>query len=88
MKKFVIVVMLFATPAIAQPVQPVPQEAELNFKLTTTDINVIGQALGKAPYEQAAPILQKLREQYFNLQAKAAVKPEIKPEENKDNEKK
>lgn len=69
------------TSAMAQ--QPQPKQAEIDFKLTTDDVNGIGEALGKMPYEKAAPILQKLRDQYLSQQAKAA----SQPEEKKDNKK-
>jgi hypothetical protein len=36
---------------------------ELNFNLTLDETNVILAALGKLPYEAAAPVIDKLRQQ-------------------------
>ena len=36
---------------------------ELTFKLTLDETNVILAALGKVPYEAAAPVVDKLRQQ-------------------------
>ncbi len=37
--------------------------ATLKLELTTQEVQVIGEALGNAPYRVAAPILKKLQEQ-------------------------
>lgn len=79
MKKLLTVCLLMvATPVFAQ-------QAELNFKLTTDEVNAIGKGLGKLPYEEAAGIIQKMREQYIAQQVKAVSQPpEPKPDDKKN----
>lgn len=56
------------------------QEKELDFKMTNTEINLVGKALGKMPFDEVAPLVNKLRTQYMS----AANPP--KPEEKKQEE--
>lgn len=47
----------------AQAQAPAPQQPTYNVTVTAQELDAIGNALGKAPFEVAAPIIQKLREQ-------------------------
>lgn len=60
MKRYVIIGLLFSTSAFGQV--PAPQPT-YNVTVTAQELDAIGNALGKAPFEVAAPIIQKLREQ-------------------------
>lgn len=50
-------------PANAQAPASAPQQPTYNVTVTAQELDAIGNALGKAPFEVAAPIIQKLREQ-------------------------
>ncbi len=65
------VLSLAATPAYAQQA-PAPQE--FNLKITSDDVNTIGKALGKLPFDDVAPLIQKLRQQIVE-QSQAQAKP-------------
>lgn len=71
LKKYLLVafVLVWATPSIAQA------PAEYNFKLTPADVELIGKALGKLPYEDVAVLFQKLRQQAAEQQ-----QPKTEPE--------
>lgn len=58
-------VLAFAVPTLAQQ--------EVNLKVTTEDVNVIGKALGKMPFDEVAGLIQKLREQIMQQQKPAEV---------------
>lgn len=59
--------LLAASPALAQT-------PEIAFKLTPQEIEVVGQGLAELPLKVAAPILNKLREQYVAQQPKEVPK--------------
>jgi hypothetical protein len=70
MKKFIWVagfVLTFAIPTLSQqlPQQQLPDYA---FKVTPAEAEIIGKALSKLPYEEVAPLLQKLRTQVLEQQ--------------------
>lgn len=58
---------------------PVPANAEtpveVNIKLTSQELDLIGTALGSQPYNQAFPLMNKLRQQWIDQQPKEAVVP-------------
>jgi len=54
----------FAAPVYAQ------QPAELTFKVTPAEVDVIAKGLESQPYKDVVPLLQKLREQFVAQQAK------------------
>lgn len=58
MKKLLIIG-LICLPTLANAQEP----TEFDFKLTKADIAVIGEALGKEPYNKVAPLLAKLQQQ-------------------------
>ena len=53
--------MLLSTSAMAQ---------EFTVKLTGPELDIVGKGLGTQPFNDAAPVLQKLREQVAAQQAK------------------
>ena len=58
----------FAVPTIAQ-------QQEFNLKVAAADIDVIGRALGKMPFDEVAALMQKLQmqiQQQRQVQAPAA----------------
>lgn len=61
MKKIILAALLFATPAFAQ---------EITLKVTNEDVNMIGKGLGKLPFDDVASLIQKLRNQIVEQQAK------------------
>lgn len=67
MKRILTLITLLAivTPAFAQ--QP-----EVNLKISNDDVNTIGKALGKLPFDEVAGLIQKLREQIIAQQPKPA----------------
>lgn len=66
MKKsvFVIVGCLMAVPVYAQQ----QQQPEFNIKLTGIELDLIGEGLGTQPFNKAAPLIAKLREQVIQQQ--------------------
>ena len=46
------------------------QTPEFTIKLTGPELDIIGKGLGTQPFNEAAPLLQKLREQVTAQQAK------------------
>lgn len=56
MKKFLIAVLLMATPAMAQ-------DREFTIKVNQKELETIAKALGKQPFDEAAPVIQKLQQQ-------------------------
>lgn len=74
--RIIIVTCLMAVPACAQQQQP---SQEYTIKLTAQDLDVIGAALGEQPFNKAAPLINKLRQQVMEQQqAKEAPKVEEK----------
>lgn len=61
MKKYLLMGMLLSTPAMSE---------EFTIKLTGPELDTIGKGLGTQPFNDAAPILQKLREQVVAQQSK------------------
>ncbi len=79
MKRLILAAMLVATPVFAQQQMQVP--SEYNLKIVPADVDTIGKALGKMPFDEVAPLIQKLREQISQQQqALNAPKPEQKKE--------
>lgn len=73
----VAVVMVMALPAMAQQSQAPTQE--YTIKLTAQDLDVIGAGLGDQPFNKAAPLINKLKQQVMEQQqAKEAPKVEEK----------
>lgn len=58
MKKLFIIgaVALFTTASVAQ-------ERDYDLRVTATEVNLIGKALGKLSFDEVAPIIEKLRNQ-------------------------
>lgn len=77
MKRYIIIGLLFSTSAFAQAPAPAPQQPTFTVTVTAQELDAIGNALGKAPFEVAAPIIQKLREQVI-AQSKSVDNPEKK----------
>lgn len=68
MKKFLITAaFLLVSPALAQ--QP---PSEYIIKLTPADVAVVGKALGSQPFNDVAPLLQKLQGQIEEQNKKAS----------------
>lgn len=68
--RIVIVTCLMAVPACAQQ-QPTQ---EYTIRLTAQDLDVIGAGLGEQPFNKAAPLINKLRQQVMEQQqAKSTV---------------
>ena len=61
MKRYLIIGMLLSTAAMAE---------DFTIKLTGPELDVIGKGLGTQPFNDAAPLLQKLREQVAAQQPK------------------
>ena len=74
MKRFVIALVFLATPAMAQNTQP----TEYNLKLSPAELDIVGKALGTQPFNDAAPLLNKLRQQVVDQSPKPEAKPEAK----------
>jgi hypothetical protein len=72
MKRYLIIAMLLSTSAMAE---------DFTIKLTGPELDIIGKGLGTQPFNDAAPLLQKLREQVTAQQAKP--QEPVKVEEKK-----
>lgn len=60
MKKLLIMsAVLISTAAFAQA--PSPQE--FNLKINSQQLELLGKALGKLPFDEVAPLMQQLRQQ-------------------------
>lgn len=81
MKRIILAAMLLSSTACAQPV-PVPPQ-EFTIKLTGPELDVIGKGLGTQPFNDVAPLLQKLREQVQAQQPKPEPKPNEAPKADK-----
>lgn len=75
MKKLALALLLVSSSALAQT-----PPAEYNLKVTPADVAIIGKALGSQPFNDVAPVLNKLQEQ-INEQnkPKSAATPDKKP---------
>lgn len=65
MKRLLIIAALLV-PSLALAQQPSPQEFTL--KLTAAEVQTVGKALDELSYKEAAPVIQKLREQIIQQQ--------------------
>lgn len=67
MKNLLISVSLFfiVSDAVAQQQPPV---ADYSLKLNSNEIDILGRALGKLPYEEVAVLIQKIRQQIISQQ--------------------
>jgi hypothetical protein len=64
--------------AFAQPAQqPLPDK--YNITLTPQELDLIGNGLGSMPFKDAAPLINKLREQVMAQQPKPVEKPPVEP---------
>jgi len=61
MKRYLIIAMLLSTSAMAE---------DFTIKLTGPELDIIGKGLGTQPFNDSAPLLQKLREQVAAQQPK------------------
>ncbi len=61
MKRYIIIAMLLSTTAMAE---------DFTIKLSGPELDIIGKGLGTQPFNDAAPLLQKLREQVAAQQPK------------------
>lgn len=77
MKKYIFIGMLLSTAAYAQ-------QQEFTIKLTGPELDIIGRGLGEVPFKDAAPILQKLREQVAAQQQNLNVQQQQKSIDNSD----
>lgn len=88
LRRLILAISLLPTLAFAQ------QPTELTFKVTPAEIDVIAKGLETQPFKDVAPLLQKLRQQFTEQQAKPEVTnnlnhmvipkkdlPEVKPVE-------
>lgn len=64
--KLIFIGLLVASPVIAQE-QP-SQPTEYNLKITPQELDQVGKALGLMPYNDIAPLMQKLRAQVMEQQ--------------------
>lgn len=69
---------------IAAHAQQQPSQLELNFHITAPETDLILRGLGAQPFNDVAPLINKLRTQYIEQQqSKAAVEPPKQPKEEK-----
>jgi len=61
MKRYLIIAMLLSTSTMAE---------DFTIKLSGPELDTIGKGLGTQPFNEAAPLLQKLREQVAAQQPK------------------
>lgn len=71
--------LVIATAAMAQA------EKEFDLKLTGSEVNMVGEALGELPYKKVVPLMNKLQGQ-LNAQSQPP-KPAVVPEEKKEDKK-
>ena len=71
MKKLILAAMLFASPAMAQ---------DVTLRVNNAELGLIGKGLGTLPFNDVAPLMNKLQSQVVEQQ-KAAEKPVDKPAE-------
>lgn len=79
MLKLILISFLFLSSAAlaADPVQP----SEYTIKLTAQELDIVGRGLGTQPYNDVAPLVQKLRAQVVEQQQ--PVKPAMVPDVEK-----
>ena len=71
--KLILAASLIAIPAMAQEQSSAPSEYTL--KITSQELDLLGRALGTMPYNDIAPLLQKLRSQVVEQQKSKKVEP-------------
>lgn len=69
-KALVFSLIMLATPVYSQQVAPV----EFNLKLTSQEVDILGEALGTLPYSKVAVLIQKIRQQIVEQQ-----QPKVEP---------
>ena len=77
MKKLVFALLLAPTFALAQGPQP-PAPTEYTIKLTLPELQTIGAALTKRPYEEVANLLANINAQVNTQIPPPAVSPAVK----------
>ncbi len=76
MKRTILAAMLLSSTAYAQSASvPNVSAQEFTIKLNGAELDVIGKGLGTQPFNDVAPLLQKLREQVQAQQPKPEQKP-------------
>ena len=75
MKKFLVIAVLLATPAMAQ------QPSEYTLKLAPAELDIISEGLQTQPFGKVFPLINKLRDQIVAQQPKPveASKPSDAP---------
>lgn len=69
MYRYVLALSLIVGPAFAQqPAAPIAAPVEFVLKVTPPELDIIGKGVGKLPFEEAAPLIQKLRQQVVEQQ--------------------
>lgn len=63
--------LIVPTLALAQNNQPTAAPSEYVIKIKGVDLDKIGKALGKLPFEEVAELMQILRQQVYEQQSKA-----------------
>lgn len=82
MKRLIIVALsLLPTFVFAQPIQQaqVAPQAELTFKVTPTELDLISEGLQTQPFGKVVPLINKLRQQIVDQQPKPAETPAVAP---------
>ena len=74
--KLILAASLIVSPAMAQEQSSQPSEYVL--KITPQELDLLGKALGGLPYNNVAPLLQKLRSQVVEQQKPKKVEKEPK----------
>jgi hypothetical protein len=64
--KYSVSILMLSTAAIAQQPNQSPQPKEYVLRLTPDDVNVIGKALGRLPFDDVAMVIQSLRAQIID----------------------
>jgi hypothetical protein len=85
MLKSLLMAAIIAIPVIAfaqtqQPVQQSTVPQEFNLKLTPAEVEIVGKGLEERPFKEAAPLMQKLREQIMQQQQQQKPVPTKPPE--------
>lgn len=77
MKKLILIIGCLAS-SMAHAQQAAPQPvAEFTVKLTGAEVDIVGNALGRMPYQDVALIIQKLRQQIVEQQNKPVDKDQM-----------
>ncbi len=69
MKKFLVIAVLLATPAMAQ------QPSEYTLKLAPAELDIISEGLQTQPFGKVFPLINKLRDQIVAQQPKPVEAP-------------